>query len=436
MKEKNSAPAKKKKKTKNSRKISPKTLIAAVVGIFAVVFIGSQAYIIGESREIKTEVTVRDTVQKTIAVQMFAVRDEQVITYEGGGNIVSAVHDGTRVAKDETVAYSLPDSASAGSIMRMREIKDELEYYSELQKKSSTVAGDTSSYDNRITEDLCTYGKMIASGNFTDKEEVKDELRDAVTAKQTATGTELDLSQEVAALENEYSALASAVSSYREIKSQGTGYYISGSDGYETALDYEKADSWTASEVEKALNSQPQEVSKNSVGRIVHGYFWYLATVVDTNKINGLKEGSVKTIVFPDSSIDNLKATVYSIRSDGETGKSAVVFKCTVMNDDLALLRTQQALIVMEEYTGCRIDNNAVRVNDENKTGVYVVSGSQLEFKYINIIYSGKDYSIALTYGTETNEDGSQRKITKGYIKVFDEYVISGNDIYDGKIIR
>lgn len=434
MQKKNNASPKQKKKSKN--KISPKTLIAAAVCIFAVVFIGSQAYVIGESKQITTEITVRDTVQKTIAAKMFAVRDEQVISYEGGGNIVSAVHDGTRVAKDETVAYSLPDSASAGSIMRMREIKDELEYYSELQKKSASVANDTSSYENRITEDLCAFGKMIASGNFTNKETVKDELRDAVTAKQTATGTELDLSQAVAALENEYNTLASTVSGYSEVKAQGTGYYISGSDGYETALDYEKADSWTPSEVENALNGQPQTVSKNAVGRIVHGYFWYLATVVDTNKINGLKEGSVKTIVFPDSSIDNLKATVYSIRSDGETGKSAVVFKCTVMNEDLALLRTQQALIVMEEYTGCRIDNNAVRVNEENKTGVYVVSGSQLEFKYINIVYSGKDYSIVLPYGTETNEDGSETRITKGYIKVFDEYVVSGNDIYDGKIIR
>ena len=141
-----------------------------------------------------------------------------------------------------------------------------------------------------------------------------------------------------------------------------------------------------------------------------------------------LKEGSKKTIVFPDSSVDDITAQIYSIRSD-PSGKTLLVFRCNLMNEELATLRCDNAKIILENHEGYRVDNRAIRVNEDNETGVYVVSGSVMKFKKVNIVYSTDDYSIV------TNPYRDDVTMRGKYINLYDEYIIEGMDLSDGKLI-
>lgn len=420
MKEKDSGGAKK----RNAPKIISVTLIAA----FVVFYIACQIYISVGRNNITTETALADSVTKTVSVKMFVVRDEKIIS-GGGGNIVSAVKDGERVSVNDTVAYSFSDSSSADTVKRLNEVREQLDYYNSLLSKSSTVASSTDSYDDRIMRDLYSFSAMISAGDFTNLDDMTDELRDAVTKKQTATGIQLDLTDTINGLNSEYASLSAAASGCKEIKSGSSGYYISGTDGYESALDYSLADKWTVDDAERALSSSPSAVSPSDIGKVVHGYYWYLLCVVDTNDISGLSEGARKTVIFTDSSVDDIKAQVYSIRSDRETGKSLVIFKCNLMNEELASLRLENAKIVMETFDGYRVDNKAIRVNEDNETGVYAVSGSVMYFKKINIVYSADTYSIV----TNPYKDDVTKK--KTYLNLYDEYIVSGQNLEDGKYI-
>lgn len=406
----------------------------SAVAFFVLFYIGCQIYITNNKNSITTEIALSASEKKTISTDMLIVRDEQVIT-ANGNNIVSSVKDGTRVSVNDTVAYSFANSTSAGNVIRMSEISDELSYYTSLLSQSSTVTGDTTSYDNRIISDIVSFSSMISSGNFTSLDEKSNELRDAITSKQTATGVELDLTEIITSLENEYSSLKSQTGSYSEVKSGGTGYYISGVDGYETVLDYNDVDSWTIEQVQDAMASEPAAVSSNQIGRLVHGYYWYLACIVDTNTINTLREGRRRTISFPDSSVGDITATVYMIRSDGQTGKSLLVFKCNSMSEDLSTLRNEHAVIVLDEITGYRVDNRAIRTNENNENGVFVVKGSVMRFKKVEIAFSGEDYSIVTTPFLREDEEQMALVSKSDYIGIYDEYIVSGQDLYDGKII-
>lgn len=382
--------------------------------------------------ELKTEIAFADESAKTIEADVFIVRDEKVIS-ASGGNVVSAIKDGTRVGVNDTVAYSFADSESAGNIIRMGEINDLLDYYSDLVNASSNVVGDTSAHDERIMSDLYSFAAMVSSGNFTHLEDEKSEIRDAITSKQTATGVELDLSESINALKDEYKTLSAATSSYKEIKSGGTGYYISGTDGYENILDYSEVDEWTITDVENAVAATPSAIKESDAGRLVHGYYWYITCVTETSAINALREGRRYTVAFPDSSVDDVMAQVVSIRSDRATGKSLVIFRCNAMSEELATLRCETAVINIEEYEGFRIDNRAIRTNEDNEKGVYIVSGGFMYFRKVKIVFSTEDYSIVADPYKDSDiiENDSPSK----YLQLYDEYIVEGRDLSHGKLI-
>ncbi|MCD7827876.1 MAG: hypothetical protein LUG85_05005 [Clostridiales bacterium] len=415
-------------KIKSKKRNTARNITVSVLCILAAAAVISRIYIASKNSSITSEIALADSVTKTIEADVFVVRDEKVIS-SSGSNIVSAVADGTRVSAGDTIAYSFADSASAVNVTRMQEIEELLEYYNSLSGQSYSVTSDTSSYDSRITDDLCNFSSLISSGDLSSLSDYTSELRDAITSKQTATGVELDLSSVITSLQSEYSALASSSSSYTAITADSPGYYIQGSDGYENTLAYSDADSWTVAQAEEALNASPSAVSSSAVGRLVRSYYWYLVAVIDTGDISNLREGSSMVLSFPDSSVGDIKTTVYRITSDGETGKSLVVFSCNLMNENLAGMRCEEAQIIVESYEGYRIDNGAIRVNEDGETGVYVISGSVIRFKKIEIVYSAEDYSIVTNpYKDDATKSGQ-------YLNLYDEYITSGKDLYDGKLV-
>lgn len=422
----------KEKTTKNRRLSVPAIVGITLLGVVLIAFCSYHGYMFIKGNELKTEIAFADESAKTLGADVFIVRDEKVIS-ASGGNMVSAVRDGTRVGVNDTVAYSFADSESAGNIIRMGEINELLDYYSDLVNASSNVVGDTTAHDERIMSDLYSFAAMVSSGNFIHLDDEQSEIRDAITSKQTATGVELDLSESINALKDEYKTLSAATSSYNEIKSGGTGYYISGTDGYENILDYSEVDEWTITDVENALSATPSAIKESDAGRLVHGYYWYITCVTETSAINALREGRRYTVSFPDSSVDDVTAQVVSIRSDRASGKSLVVFRCNAMNEELATLRCETAVINIEEYEGFRIDNRAIRTNEDNEKGVYVVSGGFMYFRKVKIIFSTEDYSIVADpyKDREIIENDTPSK----YLQLYDEYIVEGRDLSHGKLI-
>ena len=413
-----------------ARRLSTPAIVAiTLVAAFFVVFMAYHGYILARTTELKTEIAFPDTVRSTLNVKMFVVRDEKVLNETKGENIVSAVSDGTRVGRNDTIAYSFSDSTSAGNLVRMNEIKELLNYYNSLSGESVHIVNDTSMLDERIMSGLYDFSSMVASGNLTSLSAEQSELRDAITSKQTATGVELDLTEVVSQLEAEYKTLSSAVSAYRTIQSPDTGYFIDGTDGCEAVLDYDRAEEWTVDDIENAIGSA---VAEGDGSRIVHGYYWYLACVVDKSQMESLTEGRFYSIIFPDTGVDNVYAECFRCEYDEHSGRVVVVFRCLSMNEELAGLRCENAKIVTKEISGFRVNKDAYRSNENNEKGVYVVSGAKMVFRKIVELYAGDEYCIVENVATRDDDEINVRE----YIARYDEYIVEGRDLAHGKLIE
>ena len=92
------------------------------------------------------------------------------------------------------------------------------------------------------------------------------------------------------------------------------------------------------------------------------------------------------------------------------------------MNRNLANLRIHDIEIIVDDYVGIKINNDAIREVDGEK-GVYVQRGNIIQFRKINIIYSAEDYSVV-----ESVADSA-------YLQQYDSVITQGVDLYDGKVV-
>ena len=100
-----------------------------------------------------------------------------------------------------------------------------------------------------------------------------------------------------------------------------------------------------------------------------------------------------------------------------------MVFSCNYVNGDLAAMRQKEMTAVLETYSGLQVNSKAIRFVD-GKKGVYVLSGSTINFVPVNVLYSTDSYCIC------------EEQTTGLRIRLYDEIVIKGKNLYDGKVVE
>lgn len=372
--------------------------------------------------EIKTEFALKETAYKTISADCFVIRDEEFITSDAEGTTVSFVADGERVANGDTVSIVFDSSEDAAAYLKAQELKKSIAHYEALSGQVNLQTLNISSLTQKINNELNEYLKAAEARNFSKASSSAEAFRDSLTSKQIATGKNLDFSDKLQQLKEESELLNKSALDYTKIESKNAGYFISGSDGFEKTLNFNEIDSLTLSDVKSAIKSRASVPSDNVVGRTVSSFKWYIACVIDSERVVDLSFDKDIYINFPESGIEKLSVALYKI---GETSgkETLVIFSCDEMNESLSDFRKEKIEIVTDEYTGFRISNSAIR-NLDGEQGVYIVRGNLMGFRKIKILYTADDFSIV------TNPDNSS-----GYIKLYDKVVTEGVDLYDNKLI-
>ena len=159
------------------------------------------------------------------------------------------------------------------------------------------------------------------------------------------------------------------------------------------------------------------------VGKLVSDYEWYIAAAVPINDSLNYKEGDELTIYTSVKSFSKLPVTVKKINISSDSTSAVVLFACNDMNSELASMRSGPMTVVKREYSGLKIPKSALRVVD-SKRGVYVLTGMQVKFVEVNVIYSADNYMLC---EKQTEDDKS--------LRLYDDVIVKGKNLYDGKIV-
>ena len=86
-------------------------------------------------------------------------------------------------------------------------------------------------------------------------------------------------------------------------------------------------------------------------------------------------------------------------------------------------MRNGKMTVIKNTYSGLKLPKKALRVQD-GKTGVFVRSGATLKFVTVNVIYSTDEYIIC-----------EQQTSNDDVLRLYDDVVVKGKRLYDGKIV-
>ncbi len=388
--------------------------------IIAVVFVVHQVY----SSVYKPVTTVSaefNTATEGLDITGIIIREEKVITSNTQGAMHFVLSDGERVSKNGVVANIYSNADVSVTVNRIEQLKSRIADIEEMQGYNDVQAADITLANNKVNNSLDLFVRGCATGDFSSAEENANNLLTNISRRQMITGEQTDFSARLDTLKSELEALSDSLpQAVGSITTDVSGYFVSGVDGYEDELLCGDIENITPEFLENLKASQPQ---KNTVGKIVSGYTWYIASVVSINDSLQYKAGDNLTIKTTIKSSPTLEVKVERINASADSDRAVIIFSCQQMNSELASMRKGSMTVIKNIYSGLKIPTKALRVQD-GKTGVFVRSGQAVKFVTVNVVYRANEYIIC-----------EQQASNESVLRLYDEVIVKGKRLYDGKII-
>ncbi len=409
---------KKGKKKDNSYRFLSVILIVAVL-----VYAGFQVY-----RSIfdamTSELATLHSVYESIETKGIVFRTETVIPAVDSGHVFYTVENGTRVSKGGVIAsvYSSPNDG-----LLEQQIAQIDQQIAALRAMETENATEHLSLELVNTQLMGSVNELVMDSEdrvFNSAEETKSSLLTLLSKKQLITGSKLNLSKTISNLQTKKQALQEGYKkAIASVRAPVAGYFADHTDGYESLLSDVKPASVTVDMLQKLFDAERPETIDSS-GKIVGGYEWYMGCIVPETYYNALAVGTDLTLRMTFVTEDEIPVTVVSCKKDN-LGNLAVVFRCAYMSEALSTIRNETVEIQLVKHTGLKVSKRAIVINENMDAGVYVRAGNIVSFRKIKQLYSEPaDYVIC--------EDA----VGDGYLKLYDDIIVEGRGLYEGKIIH
>ncbi len=391
-----------------------------VLCIIAVVFVVHQIYS-SAYKPISTVSAESYTAIDGLQINAVILREEKTVTSNTTGALHFVVSDGERVAKDGIIANIYSNAEASVTVNKIEQLNERISDIEEMQGYNDVEAADIKLVNDKVNDSLNTMLRDIAAGNYSLVKEDSAQLLNSISRRQMITGEQTDFSSILDELKKERDSLnASLPQPIGSITTTESGYFVSSLDGYEASLTCDNIDSITP---ELLDNIKADTTPQNSVGKIVSGYTWYIAAKVNLSDSLKYKVGDKLVLKTLLKSCPELEVTVEKINASKKEDTAVLVFSCTQMNSELASVRKGSMTIVNNVYTGLKLPTKALRFQND-KTGVFVRSGITLKFVGVNVIYRTDEYIIC-----------EQQISNDTVLRLYDDVVVKGKGLYDGKII-
>lgn len=359
------------------------------------------------------------------------IRDEKVITFSGDGVLSYNVADGGKVGNNTIIAEVYPDDEQIGRNREIDHLEKELAILKKIQNPGTLESAQPASLSENIGE---SYRSLIYNRDMHNYDELRDEMENLVvymSTYQIITKSVTGFEQQITDINAELAELkAESITPTELVKSNESAYFVSYCDGYESELTPDRLSEITIADINSITDRRSND--NKIVGKMINGYSWYLAGVVD----NSRKEyavGNDVQIKF-DSSDENFDAVITDVREEGNPEQSIIIMECSQFNYDLVQHRAENAKLIKGEYSGLKVPRDSIRFDDieenvydengevigskvTNFKGVRILKGEQIVFKKIDVIYEGTDYVLSKVHDDDSN-----------YLALYDDIITEGEE--------
>lgn len=444
------------KETKRRRRFPLGQLILLVLLPFAA-YVALQLYHAAGSTY-AYETAVAYTMSDSIESEGVVLFDETPV--EGSGDLGYLVADGARVSAGTQLAETYTDPAQAGVRSQWETLESQISLLQKSQNTTSTQVSVLLGERNTAVYDLL---ESIDRGDYQDAPDVQADYLLAQNKLQVTTGEASSFTDLIDQLTTQRDALAAQLEGLSAVSAPGSGYFVSASSARQLSVTKADALAMAPADFEQLLKSGAESGMDGLAGKIVSSYTWQfcgICTLKESEKFDGQ---TTVNISFPGKAETPLPAQVVSVVRDEEAGIAKFTLQCEYVGADVLKLGQETAQIDFESYEGLRISANAVHLvwmetadaagtassgesasasaagsaqpasgtaqpTGEYVAGVYVKYGNLARFRRITVLYEDKTSGYILVgLGGAVGTDNE--------VRMYDEVIVSGNDLYDGKLL-
>lgn len=279
------------------------------------------------------------------------VRSESPV-YSDKENIDVTAADGQRLAAGETIATAYDSAQALDRAVQLRSLGEEI---AALEGEADEPA---QAQPGAVYEALDRLAAYVQDGDLTSAAAEGDTVAALLHATEATETTETTNGDELRALKNRYNSLLAADARGSEtITAPYAGLFGRVTDGLES-LTPSDALALTPATLRAYMDTQSAS-PKGAIGKLVDGFTWYYAALMDEQDAARLAEGDEISLRFSRYCAGALRARVEKL-GEAESGECVAVFSLNEGMAELLSARRAAASLEFERYSGIRVPPKAL----------------------------------------------------------------------------
>ncbi len=405
-----------------------------VIGILCLFVLSYTLYHIGSlfGEEISTVAAGVVTESDSISGHGYIFRDETVLRSSLGGVVDYLCEDGTKVSGGQQLA-TIYDKGSTADRQSIEQLDHQIAVLEESMDKTLDQA-DYADQRNDVNDQYYVLTRMLASGQTGELSLQIDNLlvgmnRLLVMESEQETSA---VEETLLTLQAEKQAVLdkSGESVTETLKEGERGYFYADVDGYESLFTQEAFDSLSAESFFDLLSSQPEmQKDKNSApyGKLAKNSQWGFVMEIPFDQLEFFEAGQTYRVEFVENYGVTLPMTLE--KTIGVAARSSVLLcmRCDRLPENFDFHRTQSVRMETSRVSGLYVPEKALTYDEQDMTGVYILRGNVVHFRYVEIVYRGSDYYLVAESPTEQEKD---------YLAANDLIILGGQNLFDGRILE
>lgn len=408
---------------KKNNSFLPK-LAMVVVFVLAVIYTVYHLISLFADDEVKTIVSGVTTHSVTVGGTGYVFRDESLLESDNSGPVDYLVGNGEKVAMEQRIADVYEGN---GALARkfIRVLDEQIELLQKSQIGAEPV--DLAILRQEASEVYYKLVELLATGEVGELDTQIEKMMVTLNRISALTDEEMSVAQALDELIEYRARLFSGDS--QTVRAFSSGYFYYTADGYENRFTLNAADELTPERFDALagfVEDNRGSVSGKVFGKLAQTSFWKMAVSLSKSDAEDFAIDGVYSCTFPENNQTNLTMTLEKMIEDDDNDRVICVFYCNQAPDGFNFDRCQSVKIEKFSAKGIYVPRSAITRVDGIR-GVYVLRGSVVHFRKIEIVYAGWDYCLV----SENAEDEGPY-----YALGTNELIITeGKNLFDGRIL-
>ncbi len=401
-------------------------MLALVIVIAVIVYtVYHVTSLFGE--DISTIATGLSTETRFVDGKGYIFRDEQVLYSDNGGVADYLKSDGDKVSVGEQLAnvYAEGDATAKKSI---KYYDNRIALLEQSTGAELTVA-DLPEVNDAMTESYYALCKLLSSRETGGITKAADALLVQMNNHSLLTDENSVVDDTLATMTSRRDALISLGGKAISEQAPDSGYFYSYVDGFEEYFSMSVADNLTADGFYKIALDAPtfsNNRDKGAYGKLAASSEWQFVMRVGELATMYFKEGNKYTLHFAENGNTSIPMTLAREIEDTEYGGKILFFEANRLPDGFVFDRCQSASIEVSSFAGIYVPRSALH-REGGTAYVYVLKGSVVRLRRIDVIYEGSDYILsAVDVKTQSGTP---------YLDINEILITNGDNLFEGRIL-